>query len=1850
MRLLIYCSHAICYMLYATCLQPVYGADVYSLLRSAKDQSTSLAAVRKKLACGAATSNSRGRSSRRASPHLSRIESLAAQCCKTLQQRSISDGKSAANQLTPLVTAVCDAHFAGEDAAALCASVAPVFEAATQHNLLRPSRATVTAVNEEWVSRLAVLAYHLLLVQTGYGVQLPEGSSSCLALVGMQQACTMLLAHGTSSRQPERFLEGLIVLQLCGYSTSGMLRRWEQQHNRKAAPTSGDFCIWPHVLQRVVCADAAAKPPFTVPGMLADLLHLHIVLLMYAAVKGHRLNDGQPLQLQQPEAGRDHEPSSSTSGRHTSAKARSAAAEDCTAETSSSAADSKSRAAPTATERKQRRQLQSAFAEPAPPEFSPLLLTLGPDPSQVEVRIHEGLSSSNLQQPIEFGLFASCAIAKGTEITPYGGILRHKRAFECADDKSHSRTIPASDYVLDGKQLAQMFDRPTPGTQQQLQELLAAGLQPLLPCQPRYSAADLLCFTSSPMGFMANTGAPADQNVRIGSRCVRVAEIQYDVPVLIATRNLQQGEEILSPYSTGHAHAAPSPPQPSGSMRIDILPALTADSTADIKDTSAAAQDAAARFAEEQRTDDYCALCGQDGKLLSCDLCVHSFHTACLMILNQKLQQRPELPACLSWLRCNGQDSISELTCAMLLQQCTPRKEPRRLNQKPAAAAEGAADPSSEQVQLTIADDRGDAFTRDCERISGYPEVVAEVELIHPLQCFLPFHEHVGSLLYGQQPRAVCFTLHWADRQSLERLVGLPQLRDYKLRPLIEEVLWPMSLGCLNHNGRSAQMSDREVQAAQKAPQQGAAWKTCPSSQSVLAFLERDAAALLEGRPRPVAPDSMRNVVYAKDVPFRQLKGSSKILLKGKPKGAQCDSEGGFFGADDEQLQAYLEREAAPDSHLLCGSQTAFHAHRARLRKRWTLVTRDVLRQYHPLFLNQSPLHRRSLVNAACVDFDGVTSCYLYLKRGFQFFNLHVEQLLFTFLHYQATGSSEWIVVDAGQMDKLDELAASFFRQLWPATACRLSQPELLLVARTLLFSKVMFPSVSMLHRFRIRFRRHVLTEGRCLMARGDLAHCGFSTANGETISLACNLITEDSLHSTLSFLVQHLAWMERLRGFLHTPAGVDWRVTAEPAAAAPELPLPADLLRKVVFFAPCNFTCSWLRGLLADLLLLLQLLPQTESEQAPATSPLESVCEYPALQALARSGDYEQIRQLVVLCRRALVALHEQHSLMRQLDPVQCQACKDPRNAALTHVCMLCICPSLQCVEVEWTDAGVASSAAGNGAGQEGEIAADAADAAVAAAAELDEEGTDQEEADPVGPVGDVGEEEANILDEDIPAAAAAAASNRNAPPQSQQSSLHLAVSTAAATVAANKDGWRPEEPQPLHCESPSESRKRKAAAAAASPPEDLHGAAEGEPGAEVAHKRAKAAAAAAAAVKEYSSSCTDVVACMLDSTHQWAKAQYSMLRARLKRDGYLFIRGVMGADVVVAARRAFFEQLLHKHCLVGATADDPRVKQPPRNRSAAAALAWDARTGEIGGVPVKAAKQLGCSEAMTALYDTGMKAFATALCSSSDAAQEQLPFVLLPQCTWMRALLRGGSTQAHSDVGYFLRRTDVLCDLYQRHPHSRFSSLDPKIVAAAVAAATRCGAGMCQSEGAASQLYPCVRCERLFHWECQESLPAWLPVEQLPSGSRRIRSASKSIPLSMERWHCDGCLDSPSDLYTSWMALTDLCAQSSRLQLVPGSHALEGYDRMQAADDGDILPAGYDAEAERHKWVTVPADMRAGDLVLFNWKLIHAATVHEEPRLRGSMDTRIFIPGALLSAGTERQEALARMAKSAL
>jgi hypothetical protein len=133
------------------------------------------------------------------------------------------------------------------------------------------------------------------------------------------------------------------------------------------------------------------------------------------------------------------------------------------------------------------------------------------------------------------------------------------------------------------------------------------------------------------------------------------------------------------------------------------------------------------------------------------------------------------------------------------------------------------------------------------------------------------------------------------------------------------------------------------------------------------------------------------------------------------------------------------------------------------------------------------------------------------------------------------------------------------------------------LFSDVLLYSKSLFPPLSLLDQYSIRYHRVCLQAGQLLVAHGGFAHCGFSTGAGETHAFACNIMTQEWLTTGgPEFIVRYLEWVLRLRQ--EVPAEDDVE------AALASLGLTHAHLSNALNMCPPAYTCDLLSKLRADL------------------------------------------------------------------------------------------------------------------------------------------------------------------------------------------------------------------------------------------------------------------------------------------------------------------------------------------------------------------------------------------------------------------------------------------------------------------------------------------------------------------------------------------------------------------------------------------------------------------------------------------------------------------------------------------
>ena len=338
-------------------------------------------------------------------------------------------------------------------------------------------------------------------------------------------------------------------------------------------------------------------------------------------------------------------------------------------------------------------------------------------------------------------------------------------------------------------------------------------------------------------------------------------------------------------------------------------------------------------------------------------------------------------------------------------------------------------------------------------------------------------------------------------------------------------------------------------------------------------------------------------------------------------------------------------------------------------------------------------------------------------------------------------------------------------------------------------------------------------------------------------------------------------------------------------------------------------------------------------------------------------------------------------------------------------------------------------------------------------------------------------------------------------------------------------------------------------------------------------------------------------------DSTALHQARDYRALFTRLDTDGVILVRGVVSPDTISGARQRVLRHLASKGAIVPSA--DPNEATISRVESGARVRGWtvDADSGGVNGdredeSAVAGWREVGTSTEVLNVYDgPELHAFFHGLFTAGhslqaggvDGAGVSQPFTTFPDCTWLRIRGHGDDTTEHADYYYFKRERSIFSDHFV-HP------------GAPLPAPSACT--VCHSPAHPARTLLCDLCDHPIHTYCHSP-----PLPSPPHGE----------------FHCASCANLPFPFYTAWIALGPVHQQHGRLALVPGSHRLQGYEAT-AKGDGKLpreWMAGKAGAARGRVWWS--ADMEGGDVLLFNMKTVHAASVNESERFRISMDTRV-------------------------
>lgn len=327
-------------------------------------------------------------------------------------------------------------------------------------------------------------------------------------------------------------------------------------------------------------------------------------------------------------------------------------------------------------------------------------------------------------------------------------------------------------------------------------------------------------------------------------------------------------------------------------------------------------------------------------------------------------------------------------------------------------------------------------------------------------------------------------------------------------------------------------------------------------------------------------------------------------------------------------------------------------------------------------------------------------------------------------------------------------------------------------------------------------------------------------------------------------------------------------------------------------------------------------------------------------------------------------------------------------------------------------------------------------------------------------------------------------------------------------------------------------------------------------------------------------------------DSTEDYLASQWDILGPRMMQQGFLFIRNALPVKNVELAHSVVQSFLRKKK--IG------KEKSAGTKDNTGTWITWDVSAEQgNGGSPTPEQERVrltGSHRFMKQVYEKDVQQ----LCERLSGVLGSNP-TRLPKATWFRSVGKQSdkgkpATVTHTDIGYHHRRTSLdLSPFFEKRHYVEDTAQKHK-----------------DGTDHKNDQIMCIGCTQSFCVQCDAGYASW-KRDQLPSN----------------RWRCAICINLPCRIWTIWTPLRDLTADDSRLEVHMGSHTgvlAQGYDSPHGHDN-DELPSGY--VIDEHKasvdWHSVPRNMKAGDIIIFNYKLVHRASEHKADSTRRSLDVRI-------------------------
>ena len=344
-------------------------------------------------------------------------------------------------------------------------------------------------------------------------------------------------------------------------------------------------------------------------------------------------------------------------------------------------------------------------------------------------------------------------------------------------------------------------------------------------------------------------------------------------------------------------------------------------------------------------------------------------------------------------------------------------------------------------------------------------------------------------------------------------------------------------------------------------------------------------------------------------------------------------------------------------------------------------------------------------------------------------------------------------------------------------------------------------------------------------------------------------------------------------------------------------------------------------------------------------------------------------------------------------------------------------------------------------------------------------------------------------------------------------------------------------------------------------------------------------------------------------DSSHLLSDS--ASLYEKFRADGYLYLKGLLNRDDIIAARDKVEGDLKR----MGHISEDGKATRTKgwtvETKTGTVINGADDFANNLDPAELQKWKEFGRSpEIQSVVHSSHLRSVLTILSRGKTIIEgtASLPRSFDPNYTWMRIKAPNEFTTEHSDFFYFKKFTNMYlhpgCDL-------KFDSggqiVENDVVEQSMddeSLHDNLACSVCKSTERDESILLCDECNKGYHMD----------TCMFPSVKKAPRS----------NWFCVECQDRHT-LGTCWIPLDDVNVDRGVLALLPGSHQLPESDL--SFKDSQIPNSYFNRKSLAQDLTWHTGAFQAGDVVFFDTKLVHCSSRNYEQSFRLSLDFRWYI-----------------------